>query len=145
MKWNWGTKIMISFLLFGVFIMYMVVQAFREDFDLVSENYYQDELAYQERIIERSNLYKSGEEIAISLQNRDVLFIYPETFTGAEGTIYFYHTSRKLLDKTFVLDLDTENQQRIATDQLVKGNYKVKISWEVNGLTYFQEKELYLK
>ena len=145
MKWNWGTKIFISFLLFGAFIMYMVVQAFREDFDLVSENYYQDELAYQERIVEKANLHETGETIAVSQINNEILFEYPKTFSGAKGTIYFYHPSRKIFDKTFSLDIDNEDQQRVATEQLVKGRYKVKISWQVNGLSYFQEKEIYIQ
>lgn len=145
MKWNWGTKIAISFILFGAFILYMVFQAFRQDFDLVSENYYQDELAYQDRIEEKANLLKSGDEVIINQSIKDVTFQFPETFKGAEGTIYFYHPSRKLFDKRFDLSLDEQNQQKVDREELVKGRYKVKVSWKVDGLSYFQEKELYLQ
>tara|TARA_Y100001972_G_scaffold129055_1_gene193797 strand:+ start:1130 stop:1567 length:438 start_codon:yes stop_codon:yes gene_type:complete len=145
MKWNWGTKIALSFFLFGVFILYMVVQAFRQDFDLVTENYYQEELQYQERIQEKANLLRSGDEIIIESNVGDVLFKFPESFSDAEGTIYFYHPSRKLFDKTFQVDLNDQNQQSINRDELVRGRYKVKVSWQVGGLSYFQEKELYLQ
>ena len=90
MKWNWGTKIIISFVLFGAFILYMVVQAFMMDFDLVSENYYQDELAFQDRIDEKANLLKSGDQVAINQSGEKVVFAFPDTFKGAEGMIYFY-------------------------------------------------------
>ena len=145
MKWNWGTKIALSFVLFGVFILYMVVQAFREDFDLVTENYYQEELQYQERIQEKANLLQSGDEIVIESNEKDVLFKFPESFSEAEGIIYFYHPSRKLFDKTFQVALNEQNQQSINTEELVKGRYKVKVSWKADGLNYFQEKEIYLQ
>ncbi len=145
MKWNWGTKIALSFVLFGIFILYMVVQAFREDFDLVTENYYQEELQYQTRIQEKANLLQSGDEIVIETNEKDVLFKFPETFSEAEGTIYFYHPSKKLFDKTFQVALNEQNRQIIDREELVKGRYKVKVSWRVGGLSYFQEKELYLQ
>lgn len=145
MKWNWGTKIALSFVLFGVFILYMVVQAFREDFDLVTENYYQEELQYQTRIQEKANLLQSGDEIAIEPGQDDVIFRFPESFRNAKGTIYFYHPSKKLFDKTFQVVLNDQNQQSINRDELVRGRYKVKVSWQVGGLSYFQEKELYLQ
>ncbi|XOV92981.1 MAG: FixH family protein [Bacteroidota bacterium] len=145
MKWNWGTKIVLSFVLFGAFILYMVAQAFRMDFDLVSDNYYQDELAFQDRIDEKVNLRNSGNEVAINQNGEKVVFEFPETFKGAEGMIYFYHPSRKLFDRTYSLSLDEKNQQKIDQQELVKGRYKVKVSWKVDGLSYFQEKELYLQ
>lgn len=145
MKWNWGTKIALSFVLFGAFILYMVFQAFQEDFDLVSETYYQDELVYQERIQEKANLLKSGAEIAISDTGSSILFEFPDSFTGAEGKIYFYHPSRKIFDKTFPITLGEENKQTIDRSNLVKGRYKVRVNWEVGDQAYYQEKELYLQ
>ncbi len=145
MKWNWGTKIFLSFILFGIFILYMVFQAFRQNFDLVSENYYQEELAYQQRIREKANLLRSGDEISIREEKSHIIFEFPEPFSEARGTIYFYHPSRKLFDKTFQISIGEDNRQSINREELVKGRYRVKVSWESDGLSYFQEKELYLQ
>ena len=145
MKWNWGTKIVISFILFCGFILFMVFQAFRQNIDLVSESYYQDELNYQQRIENKSNLAKSGVSISLVQEGKNIVVQYPNQFGSAEGKIYFYHPSRKVFDQTFQMIINEEGKQLISTKDLVPGRFKVKMSWEAGGKTYFQEKELYIR
>lgn len=142
---NWGTGIVISFILFCSFIIYIVIRAFQQDIDLVSETYYLDELAYQERIDERSNLAHSGYRVELAQTTEEVVVRFPGSFKNATGEIYFYHPSRELFDKHYVISLDKENQQVINKSELIKGNYKVKINWEVGETAYFQETAIFLR
>ena len=52
---NWGKGVTIAFILFVGFIMFMVVGAFRENFDLVSDDYYLEEINYQDKINQKAN------------------------------------------------------------------------------------------
>jgi len=47
---NWGNKLVLVFIVFGAFIGYLVYQAVNTKYDLVSKDYYKDELRYQEKI-----------------------------------------------------------------------------------------------
>ena len=51
MKFNWGTGIVLAFVAFITFILYFVVLSFRDpasNHDLVTDDYYQKELKYQD-------------------------------------------------------------------------------------------------
>ena len=52
---NWGKWIIVSFVLFAAFIGILVVICVRQDISLVSKNYYQEELAYQQQIDRMNN------------------------------------------------------------------------------------------
>jgi hypothetical protein len=47
---NWGNKLVVVFIAFALFMGYMVYRALSTKYDLVSKDYYKDELRYQERI-----------------------------------------------------------------------------------------------
>ena len=96
MKFNWGHGIVVAFVLFCTFVVSIVVRAFQEDFDLVSETYYQDEIAYQDRIDSKANLKASGQELAINQNDSQVVMTFPEEFSAANGTVKFYYPSRAL-------------------------------------------------
>lgn len=145
MKWNWGTGIVVSFVLFCSFIIYIVVQAFQLDVDLVSENYYKDELNYQQRINDRANLESSGLSVKTNQTAELLAFSFPSDFKGAQGEIHFYHPSREIFDKHFVLALDSENVQNVRKSELVKGRYKIKMNWTAGGKSYFQEDEIFVR
>lgn len=145
MKWNWGTGIVVAFVLFCGFVISIVVAAFREDFDLVSETYYQDELAYQQRIDDQMNLAALGEKVLLDQKKNEIVLTFPDAFKGVRGEVHFYHPSRSIFDKVFPIALNDSNRQVIDKAQLVRGRFKVQVSWEANDETYYQEEEVFLR
>lgn len=144
MKFNWGHGIVVAFVLFCSFVVTIVVKAFQEDFDLVSETYYQDELNYQERIDSKANLKALGEELAFNQNDSQVVVVFHETLAEANGEIKFYYPSKALFDKEYPLKV-VGNQQVFDKADLAKGRYKVQVSWKVGEKQYYQEKEMFLK
>ncbi|WP_258102760.1 FixH family protein [Marinoscillum sp. MHG1-6] len=145
MKWNWGTGIVGSFALFCGFVIYVVVQSFRLDVDLVSDTYYMEELNYQERIDHKSNLAAAGVEVTTVQTGEELNFEFPREFEGAEGDIHFYHPSREIFDRHFKIALNESNVQLIKKSDLVKGRYKVKLNWKAGDKSYFQETEVFVR
>lgn len=144
MKFNWGHGIVIAFVLFCTFVVSIVVRSFQEDFDLVSETYYQDELAYQDRIDSKANLKASGKELSINQNDSQVVMTFPEVFSAANGTVKFYYPSKALFDKEYPIKL-AGNQQVFEKEDLAKGRYKVQVTWQVGENNYYQEKELFVR
>ena len=64
-KINWGTGIVIAMLLFMTFILQFVYRSFdsKNSHDLVSKDYYKDELYYQQEIDKMNNANKLEQNI----------------------------------------------------------------------------------
>lgn len=139
---NWGNRIVVAFVCFAAFIGYMVVRAFQEDFDLVAEDYYAKEIAYQDKLDKLSNASKDEKTVSI-VQTAQAITL---TFTDkAKGEIQFYHPSRKLFDRSFDIALNNGLQQSIDKEDLVPGNYRINISWKVDGKEYLQQSSIYIQ
>lgn len=139
---NWGHKIVIAFVLFGAFIGYMVVRAFQEDFDLVAEDYYAQEINYQQKLNKLSNAAEAGKSVLVKQKGREVILTFPDE--EATGNIHFYHPSRKIFDRTFEISLE-DQVQKINRSELVAGSYRVNITWKTNNEDFYQQSTIYIQ
>ncbi|MCF6297097.1 MAG: FixH family protein [Flavobacteriaceae bacterium] len=148
MKINWGTGLAIVMFLFIVFILSFVYKTFtndKYDHHLVSEEYYKDEINYQQEIDATSSAKKLNEPVTIKNTEKGIMIIFPSDLENKkiEGTIDFQRASNINLDLTIPIEL-TNNKLLISKEKLVKGLYNVKIDWSVNNTKYlFKEKYTY--
>ena len=77
-KWNWGTGLAIALGLFVLSMGYTMYLVFQQRFDLVTTNYYEEELAYQETIDRKEQALKLNESCKLELKDGqlDSEFIY---------------------------------------------------------------------
>ena len=139
---NWGNRIVLAFVLFAAFIGYMVVRAFQEDFDLVAEDYYAQEINYEDKMVKLANAKNSEQQISIKQETEYVLVEFSDQTVS--GTIEFYHPSKELFDKTYKINLKDGSQQ-IAKEDLVPGNYRININWNAEGKDFLQESKIYIR
>lgn len=147
MTFNWGHKITLAFSAFVVFIFVMVYKAVKSDFQLVTKEYYKDELAYQE-VIDGTN--KANQlSTAVSIQQRgDQLIIQlpkemkQQTVTGS---IWLYCPSEDKNDRRLALIVDKDGRQIISTNTIAAAGYLAKIRWQVNNHTYYTEQRITIK
>ncbi|MBC8401319.1 MAG: FixH family protein [Candidatus Marinimicrobia bacterium] len=135
--------------LFMVLNVAFVIYTHTLSFGLVSENYYADELAYQDQIdrIERTNALPQPVKVKFSPAS-GVMVSFPVLFEPAtvEGTIKLFRPSDKRLDRRFPISLNREGVQYIPAANLpVPGLWKVKIFWQSEGIEYYLEEELILQ
>ena len=128
-------------MLFAGFIIYMVVQAFQEDFDLVAEDYYAQEIAYQQKMQQKANVLSLEQKIQFSVADSGISIKYPEDQSPV-GKVHFYHPSRKMLDRKFDITIDELNTQFIPREKLIAGNYKIKVQWNHAGKEYYQQEDI---
>ena len=145
MKWNWGHGIVVAFVLFCTFIVYIVIRGFQQNIDLVSDTYYLDELDFQNRMDQKSNLANSGLSLELTQGKENIQILFPEAFRASKGTIHFYHPDRAIFDKQYTLALNDSNIQLINKGDLIKGHFKVKVNWEVGETAFFQETEMFIR
>ncbi|CAG5078784.1 FixH family protein [Parvicella tangerina] len=142
MKFNWGVGITIAIVAFMTFILSFVFRAAQTDTDLTSEDYYEQEINYQETIDAKNNAVGLKSKFKLFQQEEYFIISFPEEVSSVEsGNIHFYRPENADLDKHYDLELNN-GMMALPLKSLSKGGYKVTISWVMNGKTYAVEEKI---
>ena len=143
MRISWGVRITILYTSFVLFMSTMVYMCTRQHFDLVSDDYYAQELKYQQVIDGKNNTSDLKQPVVIEQQNSVVNIKLPTDKTVFEkGEILFYRPSNSLSDFTISV---TGNNTEVPKEKLQAGLYKVKINWTAGNLHFYDEQSLVIK
>jgi hypothetical protein len=145
MKLNWGFGIFVLYTGFVLFILFMVFRSSQEKVDLVTEDYYQKELEYQEIINFKANAENLEEGLTYKIEKNEIDFIFPEQQKSISGNIQIYRPSNDSFDQFFEIKLDDQNQMKVNLGNTPMGLYKMMIKWNNNSIGYYVEKDIYLK
>ncbi|MBK8876098.1 MAG: FixH family protein [Bacteroidetes bacterium] len=147
MKISWGYRVMFLYIGFAGLIIYFVTRSMNEKVDLVTPDYYAQELKFQDKIesINRNNELTSA--LSIDYSDAGIIITYPsdlqnKTITGA---INIFRPSDKSKDQTIEITPDKEMKQTINTTSLSKGMYRIKVDYEVDGSGYYSEKQIVIR
>jgi len=148
MKWNWGTGIVLVMLGFIVFILYFVITMSTNEkynHDLVTEDYYAKEMAYQNEIDAVSNTHDLIEKIKSKKVPNGWLITFPIEFDTSKikGTIAFYRPSNKQLDFELPL-IFTDHKFHIPDTYLIGGRWNITMEWVYQNEAFmYKEKIMY--
>jgi len=147
-KISWPTGIIIAIASFVIFILSFVYKVtFMPEYDhhLVSEDYYKDEMNYQQEIDKQNKGANLKENVTLTKNSEGLLINFPAEFdaTKISGTISFQRLSNDKID--FIIPIKLESSSFfIKKENLVAGRWDVKIEWTVNNIAYlFKEKIIY--
>ena len=145
---NWGTGIVLAFVAFIAFILFFVIRMStdtRADHDLVTKEYYQQELDYQEEIDAEKNARALGSNVQIEKTADGLKITLPEELhnSNSMGTMSLYRPSNKHLD--FDLDVRLSKTHLLIPDnRLLGGRWDISLRLEHEGKTYlFKERIIY--
>ena len=143
MKLNWGSGIAIGFTCFVIFMGTLVIKSFKQDIDLVHEDYYGEELKYQDRIDRGMKSSALQERFIYCISKDEVVIRFPKEMEKerVDGEILFFRPSDKKKDIKAPLHL-IHGEQHFPIGQFSKGLYKVQINWEMSGAKYFNEETI---
>ena len=145
---NWGIRIIILLGAFISMVLFMVSRAMKEEFHLVTENYYEREVKYQEEIDKINNARALTQPISISYQPAEnmVCIAFPDTHKRhVEGKVYFFRPSDSSLDREFEADPDESGLQNINVKNFEIGLWQVKISWRYGQQEFQEEKNIIIQ
>ena len=146
MKWNWGTGIAVFYSVFVLVLMFAVYRSTQYDNSLVSEHYYADDLAYQQHYNKLVNAQQLKEDLKIwnKIQKGEVELHFPAEFGQVGGEVYFFCPSDKQSDFRLPVQVDESRVQRIPTEGLRPGRWKVKVNWKADGKEFYKEETITL-
>jgi len=140
---SWGYKVSIITFCFVCFMTCMVIAAFRQSFDLVTEDYYGKELKFQSQINKQINHEQLKGSIVLEQNNESLNLIFPDEFNGQliTGEVLLFRPSDA--SKDVMLKLKTNGESlHISKKELFSGLYQVQIDYNVTGKSYYFEKDI---
>ena len=146
MRISWGYKIAILYCSFAVFIAVMVVKSSTLNDDLVTKDYYDAEIKYQQRIgqIKKSKAVKEPVVIKYEASPSLISVDFPEMNAPIEGSALLFRPSDAKQDKLFKLNIDVNGDYSIPTKGLEKGLWRLEVEWNANGTSYYDEEVLFI-
>lgn len=143
MKINWGTGIVIAFVLFMSFILYFVFKVQsndKYDNELVVEKYYQKELTFEKEMSKEQNAQNLSEGISISNEATAIKVTFPKgyDFTKIQGKVSLYRPSSQKLDFEIQISLSSPHLL-IPKSNLAGGLWDISIDWEYDGVKYLNK------
>ena len=146
MKFNWGTGIVLAFVAFIIFILYFVVLSFRDpasNHDLVTDDYYQKELKYQDDLDAAKNLEVAGSGMHVALVEEGLQIGFPEYMEPSKikGTVSLYRPSNKQLDFKTPIQL-SERQLLIPKSRLLDGRWDIRVEWMYEDKPYLYQHKI---
>lgn len=146
-NWQWPLGIIVAYLIFIGGTLGFVFSSFGVKIDLVTQNYYEKTLTYQEQIEKESNALSLREPLRWQLNGRDLHIAYPAELLeeGISGTLTLYRPSDANLDFSLPISVSEEGTQVIATSGMRTGHWKLEVDWASNGTKYFTRGDIYLQ
>lgn len=142
MKFNWGIGITIFIVAFMTFILSFVVRASQANSDLYAEDYYEQEINYQEKIDAKNNAIGYKKDFKFNQTEDFFVVTFPASIENIEtGQVMFYRPENADFDKTYQLELNN-GLMAFPKENLKKGTYYLNISWKRNGLDYLVEQTI---
>jgi hypothetical protein len=140
----WPVSIVAAFVcLIGGITTVIVIAATHRD-SMVSENYYEQELTYQNQIDGTVRAQKSGAAIASDSASGNVVITMPpaQLAQNFSGTIELYRPSDSKLDRTLKLSPRADGTQTLDNSKLAAGLWLVRVKWSAAGEDYYLEQKI---
>lgn len=142
---NWGHKIAAFYILFACGIIFLVVQSSRQKVDLVEKDYYEQELAYQNRINATENARQLKGAVEVFSSPGKLLILLPEEMKGkqAEAEVYLYCPSDAGKDYKKKVSFN-DRQTELELPAGLSGAFTLKLDWKAGGKSYYYQENLFL-
>jgi len=144
MKFNWGTGIMFICIGFVLLCITAAVIFMNQDVELVSNNYYDKEIRYQDKI----NILRHTRDLHADVNIESSFNIITLHFPGAiksisrTGDIIFFRPSGEKNDFKIKVSPDSDGTQIISSEKLKKGLWKIAVDWKSDDNQFYTEKSI---
>lgn len=139
---NWGMKIVIGMALAMSSIVATGIYMVSKDTDSLEEaDYYEKGLNYEQAYEKKENVVRYQRKVTLDLLGDSLHISFAEV--GNKGIIELLRPSNRSLDQQIPF-ATSKSSYTVPMGNLKRGVWHIKLSWESNTRSYFQEENLYL-
>jgi nitrogen fixation protein FixH len=146
MKFNWGTGIFVFMLAFVLLMASFMIRAASNQEELVAENYYEQELTYQQQIDKLGRSAGLSEDLSLTSSAAGLSLQFPAWTNGkaVTGSVQLQRPSDQRADDLLEIALDADRRMFIPTGDRLKGAYNVLVEWSVEGVSYLYRDRIHV-
>lgn len=139
---NWGKGVMIVMGLFIVFIGVLVSILIGQKVDLVTEDYYRDEMVYQNEIdaISSGNTLDS---LVVSQKDEQLIIQFAKNIQPDSVVVHLWRPNDKKLDQSY--SVTGTGVFLIPLKDLHQGNYNLRCEYWLAGKNYLQKSQVSIR
>ncbi|MDB5274562.1 MAG: hypothetical protein JWO58_2929 [Chitinophagaceae bacterium] len=140
---SWGYKVTLITLSFVCLMTGLVIAAFRQNVDLVTEDYYGKELQFQSQIDKQKNYSQLQEGILCEQNDSNLVVTFTNDFKNQEikGQALLFRPSDASKDIYLKLE-PVHGVQKIDKHQLIPGLYTIQLDYTVADKSYYFEENI---
>jgi len=142
----WPIALVAYFVVFITFIVGFTLFAMRQRMDLVSHDYYEEEIHFQKQVdrLTRTQSLKTDVALNYDSDHRVVTVALPREHATslASASIRFYRPSDARLDRKVDLQARAGGIEPVPVGDLRDGLWKVRVEWTLDGQEYFHDEPL---
>jgi hypothetical protein len=139
----WPHAIIAWFVIFAAAMAAWITVAVQQNLDLVRDDYYEEDVRFQRQLdrLNRSAALRGEVTVHHDATKGEVTLQLPAAHRSSApgGTIQFYRPSNASLDFQLPLAIDADGRQRIRTESLRDGLWRMRVQWTVAGSEYYFE------
>jgi hypothetical protein len=144
---NWGYKILLTVIIFILVMVFFVYVSMQQKNELIENNYYEKELAYQSKIDASARLadIMKGKTIATKTQDTLHIIIPIELMDQfSDGKLDFINSQQSSLDRSLVLSPNELGIFNYPVQDFKQGIYLMRLHWKSKGQNYYREENVTL-
>lgn len=140
---NWGKGLILVFVAFAALMGTLIYMCMQTNFELVSKDYYTDELRYQDKIDGMNNANRIS-DVVVTQDGDNINIQMPKELDGQllKGEAWFYCSTKAANDRKLPLQVDDNGMFVVQKSLLAAAPYTVKLTWQVGEEKYHTEKQL---
>ena len=139
-NFSWGHGVVIALLAFIVFILSMMFlfPNGQKNSEMVTDNYYEEELKYQDVIDAKKKADDLQEKPVYSQDKNGIKITFPKDYDNSNTTVKFVlnRTDDQNLDIKKSVQLDAAKSFVIPSQILKVGNYTLRLTWTKDKTDY---------
>ena len=143
LKFNWGYGIAALYLSFAAGIIFLVFKCTQHPVDLVSDDYYNREIKFQQQYDREENATQLNSVLGINVSKEEsklsLTFPVASGASTVNGKIFFMKPDDASMDKNISIAANSSHEQEIDYSQWKKGLYEMEVSWSDGVKEYFKQ------
>jgi nitrogen fixation protein FixH len=136
-----GNVILFGFGIMILFMTYLVIRCTQNPSVMVSDQYYEQELVYQDKIDAQENTIPLDALFSLEHQGTDLQIKIPAEINNklTKATLVVYNQADDRHDKTIAIPKNADGVYMLSAANWANGSYKLKLSIEAGAKKYYKE------
>lgn len=139
-NFTWGHGVFLALAAFIIFILSMLFlfPNGQKNSEMVTDNYYEEELQYQDVIDAKKRADNLSQKPSYSQTTDGIRIAFPEEYSNSDTAVKFVlnRTDDQNLDIKKTVQLNPDHSFTIPADVLKKGNYTLRLMWTKDKVDY---------